>query len=237
MMRVFIKLILLQLFIHLHSPVQSQPINKDEEKAISIAEISNEQLDSINQLLVVFNYDRKESSSVLVALEKTEKSWKIKFQPMKAAIGRNGFASPDDKYEGDGRTPTGLYRLGQLFCYDKEVNTQMPFIQTTALDKWIDDPESIDYNKHIRGNTNAGSYENLLLDNNAYKYCTVIEYNTSPTIKGKGSAIFFHLGDDPPGPTAGCVAIKEADMELILAWLNPKHKPSIILGNINDGVQ
>jgi L,D-peptidoglycan transpeptidase YkuD (ErfK/YbiS/YcfS/YnhG family) len=211
--------------------LQGQPLKNNAEQALAIVEENIDKIDTINQLLVVFNNDISSSSAILTALEKTGKVWKVKFEPMMARIGYNGFAAPEDKYEGDGKTPTGLYRLGQLFCYEKETDTQMPVIQTTKDDKWIDDPESDDYNKYIRGDTKAESYENLLLNSNVYKYCMVIEYNMHPVIKGKGSAIFFHLSENPSGPTAGCVAIKESDMKLILKWLHPDKNPSIYMGN------
>ena len=65
-----------------------------------------------------------------------------------------------------------------------------------SLDKWIDDSSSNDYNKYVRGATTAKSFENLKLKSIDYKYCMVIEYNTHPVIKGKGSAIFFHVTND-----------------------------------------
>jgi L,D-peptidoglycan transpeptidase YkuD (ErfK/YbiS/YcfS/YnhG family) len=61
----------------------------------------------------------------------------------------------------------------------------------------------------------------------------VIEYNTHPVVKGMGSAIFLHLYDVKPAPTAGCVVLSEKEMEWILAWMKPKFNPSIIMGNEN----
>ena len=85
----------------------------------------------------------------------------------------------------------------------------------------------------MNGTTTANSYENLLLKTDAYKYCMVIEYNTNPIIKGKGSAIFFHLAVSKPSFTAGCVAIDEENMKLMVNWLDPKRNPTIIMGNLN----
>ena len=82
-------------------------------------------------------------------------------------------------------------------------------------------------NTYVRGATQAKSYENLLLSSIDYKYCMVIEYNTNPVIKGKGSAIFFHITSNQYPPTAGCVAVKEQDMLRILAWLDPRKKKYI----------
>ena len=187
--------------------------------------------DDIKQLLVVYNESPEDHQAVLAAMEKTDKGWQEVIKAIPAGVGRNGFAKPGKKVEGDGKSPTGLYRLGSLFSYKKLVETNMPYFQTTKEDKWIDDPESVDYNRHVSGETKAKSYEKLKLDNDLYKYCMVIEYNTNPIVKGKGSAIFLHLSEDPPGATSGCVAITENNMEWILKWMNPELNPSIIMGN------
>jgi L,D-peptidoglycan transpeptidase YkuD (ErfK/YbiS/YcfS/YnhG family) len=226
--KIFLAHFLLSVCISLHGQI---PKNA-KQNALQIVNSNKGKFDSISQLLVVFNYKQENYSAVLIALEKRENKWKVKYKPMLAGIGRNGFANFGNKFEGDGKSPTGLFSLGQLFCYEPGLKTKLPFIQTTSEDKWIDDPESADYNKYIRGTTNAKSYENLLLKSNAYKYCMVIEYNTQPVVKGKGSAIFFHLGDEKPCSTAGCVAINENNMRRILKWLKSYQKPSILMGNI-----
>lgn len=187
--------------------------------------------DSISQLLLVYNENPADFKSTLFAYEKIGNNWQRKFRPIEAGIGNNGFAAPGEKREGDGKSPTGLFELGQLFSYEKTVDTKMPFMQSTAADKWIDDPGSPDYNRHIRGETDAKSFENLRLKSDVYKYCMVIEYNTRPVEKGRGSAIFFHLGDKVPGSTAGCVAINEKSMQKILKWLAPESNPAILMGN------
>lgn len=189
-------------------------------------------LDSINQLLIVFNETPEQNLAVLVAMEKRDNRWRVISAPKSVGIGRKGFAAPQAKREGDRLSPSGLFRLGQLFCYDKEVDTRMPFIQTTSDDKWVDDPDSDDYNKHIRGMTQAKSYENLKIQSDEYKYCLVIEYNMHPVVKGFGSAIFLHLSmGDKPNPSSGCVVVTQNDMEWLLSWLNPESKPSILMGN------
>lgn len=147
---------------------------------------------------------------------------------IKASLGKSGIVASAQKREGDGATPAGFYRLGQLFSYESSIQTRIPFMQVTREDKWIDDSTSPDYNKHVRGATQATSYENLLLSSIDYKYCMVIEYNTSPVVKGKGSAIFFHVTSDQYPPTAGCVAVKEQDMLRILSWLDPNKKSTLV---------
>lgn len=182
-----------------------------------------------DQLLIVFSKNDTSNKAVLAAFEKKAGRWQVHFNPVVASIGKRGFAHIDEKKEGDNKTPSGLFALGQLFTYEPSVKTALNFQQTTAEDKWIDDPASPEYNTHVRGETKARSFEHLLLKSIDYKYCMVIEYNTMPVIKGKGSAIFFHLADAVFTPTAGCVAIQEKDMLRIVQWLRPGEKKAIIM--------
>lgn len=227
---IFLLILILLIVIN---TLQSQTKNNALENALSIVEINKNQLENVSQLLVVYNYKPESFTAVFVALEKKDKNWVVKQSPIEAAIGKNGFALPNQKMEGDGKSPTGIFRLGKLFSYEKQAYTLLENQQTTKEDKWIDDINSPDYNKHIIGTTNAKSYENLLLNTDVYKYCTVIEYNTNPVVKGKGSAIFFHLSLKPDSFTSGCVAINEEHMKLMINWLDPKQNPSIIMGNLD----
>ncbi|WP_348811257.1 L,D-transpeptidase family protein [Flavobacterium maritimum] len=212
---------------------KAQTNNSIIENALLVAEHNKSKLDTISQLLVAYNYRMESHTAYFVVLEKKDTNWGLKLGPIAAGIGKNGFALPLDKVEGDGKSPTGIFALGKLFSYEKQLHTLLENQQTTKEDKWIDDVNSEDYNKHVRGATNAKSYENLLLSNDAYKYCMVIEYNTNPIIKGKGSAIFFHLGVKAPYVTAGCIAIDEESMKQIVNWLDPKQNPTIIMGNFD----
>jgi L,D-peptidoglycan transpeptidase YkuD (ErfK/YbiS/YcfS/YnhG family) len=202
-----------------------------EEKAKKIINANKQSLKHTDQLLIVFNTADADYHSQLMALEKKGANWQMKFSLIKASIGQNGFAKPGEKKELDGKTPTGIFDLGQLFSYENAINTLLPFIQSTKEDKWIDDTTSNQYNQYVRGQTDAKSFENLIFPGIDYKYCMVIEYNTHPVIKGKGSAIFFHLVNDTYSPTLGCVAISEADMKSVLQWLKPNLKKNILMGN------
>ncbi|MFV8327377.1 L,D-transpeptidase family protein [Flavobacterium sp. ZS1P14] len=213
--------------------LQAQTNTDVIENAVLIAAHNKSKLENSGQLLVVYNDQPENYNAFFVALEKKDKKWVVKQDPIAVGIGKNGFATPGNKREGDGKSPTGIFRLGKLYAYEKQRNTLLENQQTTADDKWIDDPNSEDYNTHVKGPTNAKSYENLLLNTDAYKYCLVIEYNTNPIIKGKGSAIFFHLAVKKSSFTAGCVAINEEIMKRMVNWLDPKRNPTIIMGNLN----
>ena len=237
MIKSIIYFLLFQSFVVCIFNVSASGINPEtqEKKAFRIVKQNAALLDSVNQLLVVFNETAEHNLATMVAMEKKGSQWHVASAPMPAGIGRKGFAAPNAKREGDNQSPTGFFRLGKLFCYEKEVDTKMPFIQTTPEDKWIDDPNSPDYNRHIRGTTNAKSYEKLLLNGNDYRYCMVIEYNTHPVVKGNGSAIFLHLSEGQEiNSSSGCVVILQKDMEQLIKWMNPELKPSILMGTKKD---
>ena len=163
-------------------------------------------------------------------LEKMDSSWRQAMAPMDAVIGRNGFAEPGAKREGDGRTPSGLFRLKTAFGYPPSAPTQMPYRQMLEGALWIDDQNDPDYNRLIRQNqTQAASYERMKRDDDLYQYGIVIEYNTDPVIKGLGSAIFLHIWAGANSTTAGCVAASEGDILKILGWLNPEKHPVMII--------
>ena len=169
-------------------------------------------------------------STKVYAMEKSDLTWRQIMAPMNAVVGRNGFAPVGEKREGDGRTPSGLYRLGTAFGYAESAVTKMPYRQALADDLWIDDPNAPDYNTWVKqGQTRAISYEKMRRDDNLYQYGIVISYNTHPVIKNHGSAIFIHVWAGAESTTAGCVAVSEEDILKILAWLNPEANPVILI--------
>jgi L,D-peptidoglycan transpeptidase YkuD (ErfK/YbiS/YcfS/YnhG family) len=198
-----------------------------------ISEVSplNKIINESSQILLVTN-DYPSSITVKVsALEKKQGKWKRTRNDFNGVIGRNGFAKPGEKREGDGRTPSGIFSLQRVFGYAATAKTKMPYRQVLADDLWIDDVSAPDYNLWVKKkDTSASSYENMRRDDDLYKYGIVIEYNTSPVIKGWGSAIFLHIRSGQEKPTAGCVAITEDDIVKVLGWLDPKAKPLIIMG-------
>ena len=181
------------------------------------------------QLIFATNKDR---SSVLVTIHSLEKkygAWQVVFPPFAGSIGEKGFAAIDEKREGDGKSPSGIFPLGMAFGYYPSIGTQMPYRQATDDDYWVDDVNSQDYNKWVEGKPAAASWERMKRDDDQYKVGIVIEYNMNPIVKGKGSAIFLHVWKDRK-PTAGCLAMSEEMVLKILAWLDPAKKPLIVMG-------
>jgi len=187
-----------------------------------------------SQALVVTN-DHPSSSIVnIYALGKKDNKWEKVGDVIDGVIGKNGFANPDEKREGDGKSPSGIFPLRMAFGYDKFIRTKLPYRQTLPDDLWIDDVNATDYNRWVKkDDTKAVSYEKMKRDDNLYKYGIVIEYNTDPVIKGHGSAIFLHVWGGKNISTEGCVAVSEENIVRILDWLDPQALPLIIMGTEN----
>jgi L,D-peptidoglycan transpeptidase YkuD (ErfK/YbiS/YcfS/YnhG family) len=187
------------------------------------------QIGESQQLIFATDKDPSSFHVTIDALEKKNGIWYPVFPSFAGSIGEKGFAAMDNKREGDGKSPSGIFRLGIAFGYDPSVATKMVYRQATDDDFWVDDVNSEDYNKWVKGKPNAASWEKMKRDDDQYKYGVVIEYNMAPIVKGRGSAIFLHVWKGGES-TAGCVAMSEEMILKILGWLDPAKKPLIVMG-------
>jgi L,D-peptidoglycan transpeptidase YkuD (ErfK/YbiS/YcfS/YnhG family) len=184
-----------------------------------------------SQALLAINKNQGSILASVYALEKKEGRWIKTLGPFKGSIGKNGFAPPGEKREGDGKSPSGVFLLGTAFGYSETPPTRMPYRQAAQDDLWVDDINAPDYNRWVKKDaTRAASFEVMRRKDNLYEYGIVVEYNTRPVVKGMGSAIFIHVHRGEGVPTAGCVALAKGDLLRILQWLDPKTAPVIVMG-------
>ena len=140
----------------------------------------------------------------------------------KCCIGKNGLNSK--KKEGDHSTPRGLYDLNKLYYRRDRVGLPDCKIRKKIISKniaWCDDSAHKKYNQEIRI-YNKRNKENLYRTDHKYDYVISIDYNQK-RIPNKGSAIFIHLTSNYK-PTAGCVALKKKDFEIMLRIIDEKTK-------------
>ena len=157
--------------------------------------------------------------------EKNEGNWSCLLQTS-GVVGKNGVS--EKSMEGDYRTPAGIYPLGFAFGTQPLNGLKTEYRQINSNCYWIDDPESPLYNQWVEsGRISWKSAEHLIDYPQAYKYSVVIEYNTSPIVPYKGSAIFLHCSSG--AYTAGCVAVPEKEMLTILKDLDSSMSPMIII--------
>ncbi|MDR1461758.1 MAG: L,D-transpeptidase family protein [Azoarcus sp.] len=153
---------------------------------------------------------------------KADGVWTLRFST-DAWLGKNGFRQ--DKREGDGATPIGVFTFGRAFGIADDPGSATPYTKVTETDVWVDDPASRRYNQWARAddpNADWQSAERLSEYKKAYKYAIAVNYNVSPIVPGKGSAIFLHAATGRP--TAGCVAVPEAAMVFFLGFVREGSK-------------
>jgi L,D-peptidoglycan transpeptidase YkuD (ErfK/YbiS/YcfS/YnhG family) len=122
-----------------------------------------------------------------------------------------------------------VFHLRRAFGYAQTVETGLNYTPVSQEDFWIDDPASPQYNQWVRGEKPAVSHEVLKRADDLYKLAVVIEYNTELVEKDKGSAIFFHVWRASDQPTAGCVAMAEEEIKMLMAWLKVNQHPVAVL--------
>ena len=145
----------------------------------------------------------------------------------RCAVGKAGIKKK--KKEGDNITPKGIFKITKIYYRsDKIKNIKTP-IKTIKIKKnmgWCDDPHSIHYNKQIKLPSRF-SHEKLYRKDNLYDLFLVINYNTNPIIKNKGSAIFLHITKDSYKKTKGCIALKKGDLIQLVSKIRKNTKIKI----------
>ena len=187
-----------------------------------------------SQIIIVSSEKDGQNKAIVETFEKANGRWNKSFPPMNAVIGEKGFSL--DKEEGDLKAPVGLFRVGTAFgTIDKPSYIKLSYKKTSKNDYWIDDVSSQDYNNWVEFEGDPysrwKSFEKLKIA--SYKLAFVVEYNMNPVVKGKGSAIFFHIWQGPNISTKGCTALSETNISKLLSWIDPDKNPIIIQGTVD----
>ncbi len=148
---------------------------------------------------------------------------------VRCVFGRAGVAEAADKREGDGKTPLGVWPLRRVLYRADHGGEPATALETRAIlpdEGWCDSPDDPSYNQPVRLPYPA-SAERLWRDDRLYDLVVVLGHNDDPVEPGMGSAIFLHLATPDYRPTEGCVAVRRADMELLLRAARPGDALSI----------
>jgi L,D-peptidoglycan transpeptidase YkuD (ErfK/YbiS/YcfS/YnhG family) len=145
----------------------------------------------------------------------------------RCALGKAGIGKK--KKEGDNITPKGLYKIVKIYYRKdriKKVSSKFKLIKITKNIGWCDDPNSEKYNQIINLPTKY-SYEKFYRKDNVYDLILVLNYNMSPVIKKKGSAIFIHVAKKNYQSTQGCIALKKNNLMKLISKINKNIKIKI----------
>ena len=153
----------------------------------------------------------------------------LKNRKLQCALGINGLT--DNKKEGDLSTPTGTFKFNKVYYRADKLGKMYFQINSSVIqtnDGWCDDQESEFYNRFIQFPF-SDSAEHLYRDDDVYDIICVLDYNTSPIIYGRGSAIFLHVAKPNFVGTEGCIAIEKEP--LIEIATNITTKSRIVIEN------
>ena len=131
--------------------------------------------------------------------------------------------------EGDNITPKGIFKIIKIYYRPdkiKDIETPIKKIKIKKNMGWCDDPKSIHYNKQIELPSKF-SHEKLYRNDNLYDLILVLNYNTNPIVKNKGSAIFLHITNNSYKKTKGCIALKKDDLIQLISKISEKTKIKI----------
>ena len=152
---------------------------------------------------------------------------KYKDFKFKCALGKAGVGKK--KIEGDNITPKGTFEIVKIYYRSDKIKKIYSKIKLFKINKkmgWCNDPISKKYNQLIKLPSKY-THEKLHRRDNVYDLVVVLNYNTTPIIKNKGSAIFIHVAKKNYKKTEGCVALKKKHLVKLIE--NIKSKTKIII--------
>lgn len=238
-----------------HPKVQSGPEVAVEPRERTIEAIAETDLvlprsdrpgmpDESSQALVVTTSAWKEPSGELkfFVRENAALPWTPSgMAPISVSVGRHGLAwgrglHPEQqdgplKFEGDHRSPAGLFDLGEARGYAKQPppDTTWPFRHSGTLSRCMDNPRSQAYNSFFSTQgiplpVSVGIASRATV----FEYMLFVKHNTSPVVRGAGSCVFLHVWAKPHHPTQGCIGMSRGSMENLLSWLDLDRRPVLV---------
>lgn len=154
------------------------------------------------------------------------KSGYLKYKDLKlrCTYGKKGIKKKER--EGDQITPKGFFKINKIYYrHDriKKIYCKQKLFKIKKNMGWCDDPESKNYNKQIIIPNEFG-YEKMYRNDNIYDLILVLNYNTKPVVKNKGSAIFIHISKKSYPKTNGCIALQKRDLIKLISKINKRTK-------------
>jgi L,D-peptidoglycan transpeptidase YkuD (ErfK/YbiS/YcfS/YnhG family) len=184
-----------------------------------------------SQQLVTVTAPLHATAAALSYWTRSGSCWRRVGGPWRARLGRAGLSL--HKREGDGATPAGTFALGgTAYGIAPDPGVRLRYHRLVCGDWWDEDPASPAYNtfQHVACGARppfGGDSEALWRISPQYRYLVVIDYNASPVVAGRGSAIFLHVA---VGATAGCVSLPEQQLVRLMRWLRPSAHPLLRIG-------
>ena len=145
----------------------------------------------------------------------------------RCALGKAGIKKKEK--EGDNVTPKGIFKITSMYYRHDRIKNIITAVKKIKIKKnmgWCDDPDSHFYNQQI-SLPNKFGHEKLYRNDHLYDLILVINYNTNPIIKNKGSAIFIHIAKKNYKKTKGCIALKKKHLIELISKIKKNTKIKI----------
>lgn len=220
---------------------------KNSKAQTDPVQVQTSPLAESSQLVLVVAEDWNANQARLRRFERSERNgiWHPVGDAVPVSLGRNGLAwgrglhggrlaAAPVKAEGDGRAPAGVFSLPRAFIGPSEsvgTSPAFPVYKVTPQTVCVDTVASKYYNQMFEENTvhkDWSSEERMLRPDGLYRYGLFVEHNAPNAQPGAGSCIFMHLWRGPGSPTAGCTAMAEPSLLVILSWLDAAKKPILV---------
>jgi len=210
--------------------------------------VKESRIGDARQVVVVTAPSWKATEGTLATYEKRAGQWELVQDEVRAQLGYGGLVRGDRRRQGTGTVPTGVFGILSGFGRKADPGTGLDYIQVDRNDAWTYNPrvpstynifQTVDKSWKAYG----GYVEHLWDMGYQYDYVAVLDYNvpegpittgpkgirrsSEPPNTSRGGGIFLHV--DNGNKTAGCVAIKKSIMRDVLAWLDPKKDPVIVI--------
>jgi L,D-peptidoglycan transpeptidase YkuD (ErfK/YbiS/YcfS/YnhG family) len=137
---------------------------------------------------------------------------------VRCALGRSGVIAANDKREGDGASPIGIWSIRRVMWRSDKLPAPKTSFELTPIqqdDGWCDQPNDPKYNQPVK-HPYAASAEHMWRQDGLYDIVVILGHNDDPVVAGAGSAIFLHCAKPDYGSTQGCVAIATVDLLALL---------------------
>ena len=194
-----------------------------------------------SQLIVVTSDSWNKIEGKMAIYEYKNGRWNLVMSDIPIVAGRTGMAWASGlhkdqlntgilKKEGDGKSPAGIFRLSGVFGY-QAIKSKMNSLKVNERTFCVDDSKSAYYNQIVSSDTlkkDWDSAETMLMKSDAYKFGIFVDYNVNPATAQAGSCIFMHIWSGSNSPTAGCTAMKEADILKLINFLDKSKKPILV---------
>jgi len=214
--------------------------------SLMAAQLPTPDLQHARKLIVVTTPDWNSVDGKLTRYSRLGNKWKQQGEPIQVVVGKNGLAWDPQlanghtdqfpgpvKREGDGRAPTGIFKLSESFGFDDASALGVQnYLQLTPATECVDDPKSKHYAQVVDRNSVKDfdwSSSEKMRSVDLYRMGVIVSYNMFQTVPGNGSCIFLHIWRGPGQGTAGCTAMPEEKLKGIIHWLNSKAPNAVLI--------